>query len=224
MKETAKTFVGISALPNKTNKGKDKTFEGSRAGRGAERRRSRCGAAAEVLTSVKVAGGAYTWALSGGGQRSAVSGRRAWAAFGGLGRRSAFGGQRGAAFPSNVVAAAGSGTSGGASVRRARALRASSARAAARLLSSSRSVAPLACSFASLPARAAVFSLLAASFASPCVLLAALAALPPPLYSAALAALPPPLLLHFREMPPPADRRTLTAAQAHRTPPKPADR
>lgn len=58
MWEAEKTNVGTLEPPNKTFVGYTKTFVGSRAGRGAARRRSRCAAAAGVLTNAKRAKGA----------------------------------------------------------------------------------------------------------------------------------------------------------------------
>ena len=124
MWDAAKTFVGIWIDPNKTIVGKGKTFVGSPRVCGAERRRSRSEAAAGMLRNAKRAESAWGRALARGGLRSAGGGQRAAAGFGGLQRGSAFGGRRADAFPSNVVAAAGSGTEGGEEPRRARAQRA----------------------------------------------------------------------------------------------------
>lgn len=53
MWESIKTFVGIWSPPNKTSMGKGKTFVGSPHVCGAERRRSRSEAAADMLRNAK---------------------------------------------------------------------------------------------------------------------------------------------------------------------------
>ena len=165
-----KTFLGLSAGPNKTNLGKGKTFLGRHQVRGAASRRSRGGVPAWVLKSAKSGQTLWRRGLCAPGQRSAVSGQRSAGPRAGPGQRSAVSGADGGGGPKKVVAPAGSGPPLGCLSRRGRALRSGCARAAARLLSASRSVGHLACSVAALPARAAAASLLAASLASPCVL------------------------------------------------------
>ena len=118
-----KTFLGLSAGPNKTNLGKGKTFLGRHQVRGAASRRSRGGVPAWVLKSAKSGQTLWRRGLCAPGQRSAVSGQRSAGPRAGPGQRSAVSGADGGGGPKKVVAPAGSGPPLGCLSRRGRALR-----------------------------------------------------------------------------------------------------